>query len=172
MSQAQAVVVFDQPGRDYAGFIESDSTGSRPPPPVELKRPRIQEDVTGYPYYEEDIDPIGTINLLDFLEALRSGPSLSHEIYTYLDQRLVTEFSDIEAVDAVYTEHYRGKVVITVLLSNAAYDELLMDELLDREFDIQEEMSNLVMDFRYIPLLGRRRDECVSPPAEPIFESR
>jgi hypothetical protein len=163
MSQTHTLDAFEQAGRGYnVGLAASYLTGSPSLPPVSERRRLPIRNITAYrELYEEPNDAVVT-----------ADGWYNRDLIMPWTQRLVTGFSGIEAIDSIYTEHYPGKVVITILLSNEKYDESLMDELLDREFDIQDEIPDLTMDFRYIPLLGRRRDECVSPSAGPIFESR
>lgn len=86
-----------------------------------------------------------------------------------LEYYLAQEFSDIEEVDSIYVDGVQDEVIVTVLLSNQKYDDSLMDALLDRELNILCKFQDLVPDFRYVPLLNRERDECVTENARLVY---
>jgi len=98
-----------------------------------------------------------------FLRDIPTSPPLSKE--------LLGAFTDVREVEAIYVERQSGALAITVLLSSQQYDEALMDELLDIEYGVRQTTTDQVLSFRYIPVLGRDREEFVSPSAEVLFEA-
>lgn len=86
-------------------------------------------------------------------------------------QLLITAaLADLEEVTAIYVQAYREELQVTVLLGIATYDDELMEELLDREYDAQKAVPSPVLSFSYIPKVYENRRDIVHPGARLIYE--
>jgi len=92
------------------------------------------------------------------------------DIETALEAEIVAKYAPMPEVSAIYTDRYLDERLVFVLLSNEQYDEPLMDRLLDKQFEIEDVHPDLVLSFRYIPLLGQAKESLVGKQSKLIFE--
>lgn len=132
-------------------------------------RSLFENDTTAHQYINaEDIPATAS----DYpVEALISSIVVKPFGITSLEHQLRSAFSDMPAVEAIYTENFPGKVEITILISGEQYNETLMDELLDIEYNIHNDIPDIFLSFRYLPQLNRKPEECISPSARLVFKA-
>lgn len=130
----------------------------------------IDLDETYYQYGREDVAPITHYlwTLGDF--ALRSSIA-EIDTKSFLIPKIIDLFDDVKGVAAVYIERVERQINGTVLLTGMTYDEDLLNDLLEKEWQLQEDLPSLNIDFHYVPLLGRKREDCVSAFAELVWET-
>ncbi len=145
---------------------------------VTLSQPEIKERTeytttsfqSAYKEWEQQFDVPSTYkeSIVDFFGD-RTSDVIFETIDEWLIKKLRVAFLDIEEVDSIYLEKSEPEILVTVLLSNQTYDDELMDRLLDREFDLQEQISNIYLDIYYVPLLERESKDCVSKYAKLVY---
>jgi hypothetical protein len=91
----------------------------------------------------------------------RTAEGVSHEI--------AEKFGRIRHVRSVYLLRYRKELRFLVTLAISRYDSLLMDALLDLEYEIQGAHPDLLLDFSYPPVGGLAAAEIVIRGARCIF---
>jgi len=79
------------------------------------------------------------------------------------------EYSKYEKVKSIYVQEYRAELQVQVLLSIDEYDDGLMDNLLDTEYDIHKEFPSLTFTFSYLPVGVAEKEDIVHPEARCIF---
>jgi hypothetical protein len=84
-------------------------------------------------------------------------------------QAIIARYAPIPEVDSIYLEDRTSNIQVYILQSNPVYDEALMDRLLDLELEIHKEIDFIY--FQYIPLLGRKREECISQYFQQIYHT-
>lgn len=82
---------------------------------------------------------------------------------------IAREFSQIEKVQSIYVQKYREEVQIQILLSVTQYDNELMDNLLDIEYDIRKRYTEIVFEFFYPPAGISDKKDFVHPQAYCIY---
>ncbi len=82
---------------------------------------------------------------------------------------IVREYSKYEKVKSIYVQKYRAEIQIQILLSIDEYDDELIDNLLDTEYDIHKEFSSLTFTFFYLPVGVVEKEDTVHPEARCIF---
>ncbi len=83
---------------------------------------------------------------------------------------IVEKFRNIEKVTAIYIQEYRRELQVIILLGIEEYDDELMDDLLDLEYDLHQEFHDPILSFSYIPRIYANRRDVVHPKALLIFE--
>lgn len=67
--------------------------------------------------------------------------------------RAVRSFSALLAVDSVFQEQTEAGVMFWVFTNNQVYDDSLMNNLLDIEEELLDAFPDLLLSFRYVPLV-------------------
>lgn len=107
------------------------------------------------------------IKLIQFVELYKIlEPGFEKEI----KWAIVEKFKNIEKVAAIYIQEYRRELQVIVLLGIEVYDDELMDDLLDLEYDLHQEFYDPILSFSYIPRIYANRHDVVHPKALLIFE--
>ena len=92
------------------------------------------------------------------------------DVETTVEAEIVAKYAPVQEVSAIYTDRYLDERLVFVLLSNEQYDDTLMDRLLDKQFEIEDVHPDLVLSFRYVPLLGQAKESLVGKQSKLIFE--
>ena len=79
------------------------------------------------------------------------------------------EYSRYEKVKSIYVQKYRAELQVQVLLSIDEYNDELMENLLDIEYDIRKRFSCLTFTFLYPPVGNVEREDIMHPEARCIF---
>ncbi len=82
---------------------------------------------------------------------------------------IADKYSKYEKVKSIYVQKYRAEIQFHVLLGITEYDDDLMEDLLDTEYDIRKEFDYLSFTFLYPPVAFVDRKDIVHPEARCIF---
>ncbi|MBW2106362.1 MAG: hypothetical protein JRI26_10155 [Deltaproteobacteria bacterium] len=82
---------------------------------------------------------------------------------------IADKYSKYEKVKSIYVQKYRAEIQVHVLLGITEYDDDLMEDLLDTEYDIHKEFNYLSFTFLYPPVAFVDRKDIVHPEARCIF---
>ncbi len=82
---------------------------------------------------------------------------------------IADKYSRYEKVKSIYVQKYRAEIQVHVLLGITEYDDDLMEDLLDTEYDIHKEFNYLSFTFLYPPVAFVDRKDIVHPEARCIF---
>ncbi len=107
------------------------------------------------------------IKLIQFVELYKIlEPAVEREV----KWAIIEKFKNIEKVTAIYIQEYRRELQVIILLGIEEYDDELMDDLLDLEYDLHQEFHDPALSFSYIPRIYANRHDVVHPKALLIFE--
>lgn len=96
--------------------------------------------------------------------SFRLSPRVEIELMT------ASKLKNFKEVTAIYTHRYRSELQITVLLKSEHYDNDLMYQLLDVEYNLQKQYRDPWLAFSYIPRVYKNRREIVHPASKLIYE--
>ena len=72
-------------------------------------------------------------------------------------KEIIAQYNKFEKVQSIVRHHdYEAQITIRVYLSIDQYDDKLMDQLLDCEWDIRKKFFNIIFDFLYIPIMIKK----------------
>lgn len=172
-----------EPGSTFAFYLDQYRLTALLEPVRKLLLQSFEPELLGTftEYLSPKFGQVSSVELLaNFLQARNAmmheciGPVESAlrqaDIETTLEAEIVAKYAPVQEVSAIYTDRYLDERLVFVLLSNEQYDDTLMDRLLDKQFEIEDVHPNLVLSFRYMPLLGQAKKSLVSKQSKLIFE--
>ncbi|MGD0877788.1 MAG: hypothetical protein ABSA01_06540 [Anaerolineales bacterium] len=86
---------------------------------------------------------IQNLNLYNYTSVLQKE--------TIFEQEVVKTFSDIFELKVIYLERNQSTFSFKIFIMSKAYNDSLMDRLLDRELNLLQNFPNISMEFQYIP---------------------
>ena len=123
-------------------------------------------------------DYVGSTILTDDVGALAKDALMTTELYEALklisakeiELDVVSNFKRFEKVSAIYTQKYRSELQVTIFLNIEQYDNNLMHEMFDLEYDLHTQHPESIVSFSYIPGVYKNRRDVVHHAAKLIFE--
>ena len=112
----------------------------------------IQEAQTAILQFELDRGQI--VSFLEFAlwrNTLLPSRTRVYDTDLVLEQAIVSEFGVLSDVAMIYIEKFRSEFIFKIFVRADSYNDELMDLLLEREFDLLEQYSDLLMTFHYLP---------------------
>jgi len=116
-------------------------------------------------YDELVYDAIGAAEIFHTCLPIKSDKSIEE-----IELEIVNTFKKVPEISAIYTQTYRAELQTTVFLSLKEYDNLLIHDLLDMEYDLQNKFPNPRIAISYIPGLNQDRRTIVHPHAKLIYD--
>jgi hypothetical protein len=171
-----------EPGSTFAAYLDQYLLAALLEPVRKLLLQSFEPELLGT--LTEHLGPqLGQVSDVELLTSfLQARNAMMHEcigpesalrqvdVEITLEAEIVAKYAPVQEVSAIYTDRYLDERLVFVLLSNEQYDDTLMDRLLDKQFEIEDVYPDLVLSFRYIPLLGQAKRSLVGKQSKLIFE--
>ena len=88
-----------------------------------------------------------------------------------IQEEVVKRYASIPEVQQIYLEVADDSLVYWIFTNEAAYDDALMDRLIEQEIAIMKAFPQTLFGFHYIPLLSCPDPrECISWLSQPIYQ--
>ena len=97
------------------------------------------------------------LDAMELLDKPRIAKTLRNDLALIIER-----FSALGQVDRIFSHHENGDLVITVLTSNEMYDDVLMDRMLDIEFELSDRLTSPLL-FVYLPSIDESEQSGLIP---------
>lgn len=96
---------------------------------------------------------------------------ISKSNITLISDNVIARYQFIPEVHQIYLEAADASLVYWIFTNETAYDDALMDRLIDQEITIMKAFPQTLFGFHYIPLLScPDPHECISWLSQPIYQ--